>query len=159
MKSTEIVIREAQVNDIPEILRHRVGMYEAMDVGDSESREEMAAASAKALPGALRDGSFRGWLAEVDGKVVAGGGLFITSWLSHPGDLLCRRATVLNVYTNPEYRRQGIARKLMEVMVEWCRNEGFATVFLHASREGRPLYEKLGFETGNEMRLRLKQEA
>ncbi|HEX4489128.1 MAG TPA: GNAT family N-acetyltransferase [Terriglobales bacterium] len=155
MKSTEIVIREARVEDIPQVVRHRIGMYEAMEVGDPESREEMATASAKILPQAIRDGSFRGWLAEVDGKVVAGGGLFVTSWLSHPGDLICRKATVLNVYTDPEYRRQGIARKLMEVIVEWCRKEGFANLFLHASHEGRPLYEGLGFQTGNEMRLKL----
>jgi GNAT superfamily N-acetyltransferase len=155
MKATEVVIREARVEDIPEILRHRVGMYQAMDVGDPESRAEMADASGRILPQAIRDGSFRGWFAEVDGKVVAGGGLFVTSWLSHPGDLLCRKATVLNVYTDPEYRRKGIARKLMGVILDWCRREGFASVFLHASHEGRPLYEKLGFEAGNEMRMKL----
>jgi GNAT superfamily N-acetyltransferase len=156
MKGMEVVIREAQVEDIPEILRQRVGMYEAMGVGDPHSRAEMASASGKILPQAIRDGSFRGWLAEVDGNVVAGGGAFVTDWLSHPGDLICRKATVLNVYTDPEYRRRGIARKLMEVILDWCRREGFADVFLHASHEGRPLYEGLGFQVGNEMRLKLK---
>jgi GNAT superfamily N-acetyltransferase len=111
------------------------------------------------LPQAMRDGSFRAWLAEVDGKVVGGGGVFVTSWLSHPGDYICRKVTVLNVYIDPEYRRRGIARQTMEVIVEWCRKEGFADIFLHASHEGRPLYEGLGFQPGNEMRLRLKQKA
>jgi GNAT superfamily N-acetyltransferase len=156
MRRTEIVIREAWVEDIPEILRHRSGMYEAMGVGDPQSRAEMAAASAKLLPQAIRDGSFRGWLAEAEGRVVGGGGLFVTPWLSHPGDLLCRKATVLNVYVDSAYRRQGIARTVMDVILAWCRSEGFAEVFLHASHEGRPLYESLGFQTGNEMRLKLR---
>jgi GNAT superfamily N-acetyltransferase len=159
MNGNEILVRQAQMEDIPIILHHRLGMYEAMGVGDAESRAEMAEASARVLPEAIKDGSFRGWLAEIDGKVVAGGGVFVTKWLSHPRDPLCRRATVLNVYTHPEYRRRGIARKIMETILEWCRNEGFADVFLHASHEGRPLYERLGFQPGNEMRLRIGQKA
>ena len=157
MKATKVIIREARVEDIPEILRQRVGMYEAMGVGDRESRAEMARASGKILPRAIDNGSFRGWLAETEGRVVAGGGVFVTDWLSHPGDLVCRRATVLNVYTDPEYRRLGIARKLMEAILDWCRREGFASVFLHASQQGRPLYEGLGFRAGNEIRLTLKR--
>ena len=87
-------------------------------------------------------------LLEVDGHVVAGGGVFVTPWLSHPGDLICRKATVLNVYTDPEYRRRGIARKLMEAILAWCRSQGLADVFLHASHDGRPLYEQLGISGG-----------
>jgi GNAT superfamily N-acetyltransferase len=156
MATAEIAIREARVEDVPEIVRHRSGMYEAMAVGDSESRAEMAAACARLLPQAIREGSFRGWLAEADGRVVGGGGVFLTAWLSHPGDLLCRKATILNVYTDPQYRRRGIARQVMDVILAWCRREGLAEVFLHASHEARPLYESLGFQKGNEMKLKLR---
>jgi hypothetical protein len=38
--------------------------------------------------------------------------------------------------------------------MEWCATEGVMTVILHSSEEGRPLYEKLGFEATNEMRLK-----
>ena len=155
MQASEIAIREARMEDVPEILRHRLGMYEAMGVGDERSRREMAEASARVLPERMKDGSFRAWLAECSGNVVAGGGVFVTAWLSHPRDLICRRATVLNIYTDPEFRRRGIARKLMETILEWCRGEGFAEVFLHASHQGRPLYEQLGFQPGNEMKLKL----
>ena len=60
---------------------------------------------------------------------------------------------MLNVYTNPEHRGRGLARMLMEHILGWARAQGFATVELHASDEGRPLYEKLGFGQTNEMRL------
>jgi GNAT superfamily N-acetyltransferase len=70
--------------------------------------------------------------------------------------LECRRATILNVYTDPEYRRRGIARLLMETMIDWCKREGLARVNLHASDAGRHLYESLGFEPSNEMRLKLR---
>jgi hypothetical protein len=44
----------------------------------------------------------------------------------------------------------------METVIAWCRSQGFVSVALHASRDGRPLYEALGFEPGNEMRLPLR---
>jgi GNAT superfamily N-acetyltransferase len=57
----------------------------------------------------------------------------------------------------PDFRRKGIARDLMKIMIDWCRTEGFAAVYLHASKDGRPLYEALGFEPTTEMRLKLKE--
>ena len=44
---------------------------------------------------------------------------------------------------------------LMRTLIDWCRAEGFNSVNLHASVDGRPLYEQLGFEATNEMRLGL----
>jgi hypothetical protein len=41
-------------------------------------------------------------------------------------------------------------------MITWCKNEGLANVTLHASDDGRHLYETLGFEPTNEMRLKLR---
>lgn len=152
----EIRIREATPDDVPEILRHRRGMYEDMDYRDQRALEAMVSTSESYFLQALVDGSFRGWLALAEERVVAGGGIVISPWPSHPYDLECRKSTILNLYTYPDYRRRGIARALMKTMIEWCRKEGFESVFLHASKNGRPLYETLGFEPTNEMRLKLR---
>jgi len=61
-----------------------------------------------------------------------------------------------NVYTDPDYRRCGIARQLMATIITWCKQQGFARVTLHASGDGRQLYESLGFVDSNEMRLGLR---
>lgn len=63
---------------------------------------------------------------------------------------------ILNMYVEKSYRRRGIARALMEKMIDWCRSEGFTQVCLHASNEGRPLYETLGFKPTTELRLDLE---
>lgn len=152
----EVSIREATTADIPEILRHRRGMYEAMDYEDAEALAAMVATSAEYLPQAMSNGSFRGWLALQSTRIVGGGAVVICGWPSHPYDLECRRATVLNVYVDPVFRRQGIARLLMRTMIEWCRNRRFARVYLHASKQGRPLYESMGFEPTTEMQLKLR---
>jgi GNAT superfamily N-acetyltransferase len=154
--SLEIAIREATLEDVPEILRHRRGMYEDMGYKDGSALAGMVSTSESYLQQALVDGSFRAWLAETAGRVVGGAAILVNPWPSHPYDQQCRRATILNMYVDPEFRRQGVARRLMQVMIEWGRKEGFVQVNLHASDQGRPLYESLGFKPTNEMQLKLK---
>ena len=151
-----ITIREATTADIAEIARQRRRMCEDMDYTDADILSAMVSGTADYLKKAIPEGSFRSWLACDNGRVVAGGAVVISPWPAHAYDLACRRATILNVYTEPEYRRRGIARQLMEVILAWCKQEGFARVSLHASQQGRHLYESLGFEDSNEMRLNLK---
>jgi GNAT superfamily N-acetyltransferase len=149
-------IREATASDIPEVLRQRRRMYEDMHYTDSATLDAMASLSSPYLKTAMAEGSFRAWLAADANRVVAGGAVIISPWPAHPYDLECRRATILNVYTDPEYRRRGIARQIMQTIISWCQHEGFSRVTLHASDDGRHLYESLGFEPSNEMRLKLR---
>jgi GNAT superfamily N-acetyltransferase len=151
-----IIIREGTIADIPEIARQRRRMCEDMNYTDSVALATMVTVTADYLNQAMAEGSFRSWLACDNGRAVAGGAVVISSWPAHAYDLECRRATILNLYTEPEYRRRGIARRIMETMIAWCKQEGFARVSLHASESGRPLYKSLGFEESNEMRLNLR---
>ena len=151
-----ITIREGTVADIREIARQRRRMCEDMNYSDAEALSAMTALTADYLNKAIPEGSFRSWLACDNSRVVGGGAVVISPWPSHAYDLDCRRATILNVYTEPEYRRRGIARQIMETVIAWCRQQGFARVSLHASEHGRPLYESLGFVDSNEMRLNLR---
>jgi GNAT superfamily N-acetyltransferase len=151
-----ITIRPATPSDIPEILRQRRRMYEDMNYTDPHALDAMSRLSSDYLYQAIPECSFRAWLAVHDQHPIAGGAILITSWPAHPYDLECCRATILNVYTDPEYRRRGIARLLMETMIDWCKRKNLARVNLHASHAGRHLYESLGFEPSNEMRLNLR---
>ncbi len=109
---------------------------------------------------AIADGRYVGWVAELDdrsGEIVAGAGLQLRELLPRPDvarERLVRgpQALVLNVYTERAWRRRGVADALMRELLRWCRGNGIESVVLHASGEGRPLYEKLGFTPTNEMR-------
>jgi GNAT superfamily N-acetyltransferase len=152
----EFVIREATTDDAPEIARQRRLMYEDIGERDAAALEAMVASTTSYLRKAIPEGTFRAWLAEThDRRVVAGGAVLVVASPSRPSDPRPRRASILNVYTCPEYRRRGIARRIMEHMIAWCRDEGFPSVTLHATDAGRPLYESLGFEPSNEMKLKL----
>ena len=73
---------------------------------------------------------------EDDGKIVA------TATLLPYGT---RLAWIGMVLTRPEYRRQGLARRLMEDAIVAAEHRGIRTLKLDATDEGRPLYEALGF--------------
>lgn len=130
-------------------------MYLDMGYEDSPALATMVSVCHPYLSQALAEGSFRGWLALMDERIAGGGAVVISPWPSHPYDLQCHRATILNVYVYPEFRRRGIARRLMQTMIEWCARQKFAAVYLHASKDGRHLYETMGFEPTNEMKLKI----
>jgi len=154
--TNQLGIREVTISDIPEILQQRRLIYEDMGHGEAEALSRMVLTSQEYLAQAIPAGSFRGWFATIENKVVAGGAVILVPWPSHTYDGECRRANILNVYTYPEFRRRGISRQLMQFMIEWCRSQGLAMVYLHASEDGRSLYESLGFEPTTEMRLKLR---
>lgn len=54
-----------------------------------------------------------------------------------------------------EFRRKGLARWLVEAALPWCKVNEIDFVILHASPQGRKLYESLGFQAGNEMGIKL----
>ncbi|MBQ8038388.1 MAG: GNAT family N-acetyltransferase, partial [Lachnospiraceae bacterium] len=65
-----------------------------------------------------------------------------------------KKAYIMNMYTNPDYRRQGIAYKTLELLVADAKERGIAAISLEATDMGRPLYEKYGFiKMNDEMEL------
>ncbi|MBI3645203.1 MAG: GNAT family N-acetyltransferase [Acidobacteriales bacterium] len=157
MPLPNVSFRPATPQDCAVILHHRRSMFQDMGEGTAKELDRMIEATAPWLARALADGSYQGWLAEdLQGSVVAGGGVLISSWPAGPRDPYTRRALIINVYTEPEVRQQGLARQLMLLMIQWLREQGLYSVVLHASDAGRHLYETLGFVPTNEMRLRLK---
>ena len=52
---------------------------------------------------------------------------------------------VLSVYTEPEYRGNGLCTKLMQNLIDYGKKRGLGRVDLSATREGYPIYSKMGF--------------
>ena len=87
----------------------------------------------------------------LDGDVVAGCAsmsfMRIMPTFSHPTG---KRAHLMNVYTRSEYRRQGIARKMVNMLIDETWKRGATEISLDATKMGRPLYESLGFTNSTE---------
>ena len=144
-------IRPAAAEDLETVVYHRIAMFRDMGYADAVLAA-IEQVSRPLLSHAFANGGYHGVLAEADGAgVVGGGGVLVVPW---PGTEQ-HRAWIQNVYVVPGFRRRGIAREIMRTLIDWCRAQGFHSVNLHASADGRPLYEQLGFEATNEMRLGL----
>jgi GNAT superfamily N-acetyltransferase len=117
------------VADLTTIMRHRHGAFYDMGFYDEASPDAMVTTSALFIKTGLEEGSFRAWLAEANGAVVAGGAVLIFGHPSAP-DQNTRRALILNMYTKPEHRYRGYAKAIVETIIEWCRTQGFASISL-----------------------------
>jgi GNAT superfamily N-acetyltransferase len=147
-------IREAAPFEIAEIMRQRRSMYEDMGCKNPSALDLMQRTSEDFVRSNITSGAYRQWFAEIaEFQVIGGVAVFIYPWVSSPNYPRPERAYVLNMYVDPKYRRQGVARALMKEAINWCRRQGFRRIQLHASEEGKPLYETLGFRPTNEMRL------
>ena len=153
----EMKIRPARLSDITALIRHRRMMWWELGRRDETALDLMQVAANEYFSSAVADGSYLGFLAEDNsGAVVGGGGIVVSPWPGVLGQRQPRRAMILNMYVERKHRRKGVARALMEAMIAWCRENEFAYVSLHASEQGRHLYEKLGFKPTDEMRLELR---
>jgi len=151
---TPVTIRAATLDDAEAIAGHRRSMFYDMGHRDEEQLNAMVSAFRPWLREKMAAGEYLAWMAtDADGRIVAGLGLWLMDWPPHMVGPGSRRGNILNVYTVPGFRRQGIARRLMGVALDWCRAHGIRAVILHASDDGRALYESLGFAPTNEMRL------
>jgi GNAT superfamily N-acetyltransferase len=152
----DLQLRRVGAGDLDIVLHHRREMFREMGFTGEEAFANAELLSREFFGRALSENNYHGWFYEdSSGEVVAGGGIILVEYHPSPRDARPRRPWVVNVYTSLQWRRRGLARRLMDVMIDWSREQGYSNLFLHASEEGRPLYEALGFAPTNEMRLKL----
>ena len=94
----------------------------------------------------MADGTFVSWLAVDNGEIIGTSGMSFVEkppyYSNHTGKI----GLLSSMYTNPAYRRQGIARKLLDHVVEEARTYGCGAVWITASEMGVLLYTAYGFE-------------
>jgi len=116
------------------------------------------------LGNAVASGDYIGWLVTEHDKsqtIIAGAGVIIREVPPFPlrhknGEITIaegRQGLIVNVFTEPEWRRRGLARLLMEQIIAWSRGQHLDGLVLHTSDDGRVLYERLGFVPTTEMSL------
>ena len=104
----------------------------------------------------MADGTFVSWLAVDGDKIIGTSGM---SFVEKPPYFGCpsgRIGLLSSMYTNPDYRRMGIAKKLLTKVVEEAKRYGCGTVQITASDMGVLLYTDFGFvKNGNFMSYKL----
>jgi GNAT superfamily N-acetyltransferase len=155
-------VRRATVAEADIIARHRAEMFWEMGLLRRALYDDLLAATVRYLAEAMPTEDYIGWFAALEDapqEIVGGVGLLQRRVPPHPLDrrgetglAVGWQGTVLNLYTEPAWRRRGVAEFLMRHVLAWAPDAGLETLVLHASTEGRPLYERLGFVATNAMR-------
>ena len=143
-----VEIRIAAKDDIELLMSSRLEMLKVVNnlPEDYEYSEEIVRESRDYF----LNGDHITVLAIDDGKVIGCASMsfmWIMPTFSHPTG---KRAHLMNVYTRSEYRRQGIARKMVNMLIDETWKRGATEISLDATTMGRPLYESLGFTNSTE---------
>ncbi|SDN23985.1 GNAT family N-acetyltransferase [Acetanaerobacterium elongatum] len=154
-----MTVRVAETKDIDTLIKLRLE-YLAHHFGRLEPKAEQALrAQLQGYFSAHLNHDFLAVLCEDSGKVVSTAYLAINEKPANPRFITGKTATVLNVYTYPEYRKRGCATQVLELLIQCAKNMNISYIELSATEAGKPLYEKLGFQVWQqpetEMRLQL----
>lgn len=163
-KSGNFSVRRATVADASVIALHRASMFLDMGTITSDVSPPLQALTVQYLQRAMPAGEYLGWLAFENSaleSIIGGAGLLMRQIPPFPmvhGPLAGtvasgKQALVMNVYVHPEWRRHGVAKRVMQEVMAFSDGDGVESLVLHASNAGRPLYEQLGFIPTNEMRF------
>ena len=136
--------RLATTADVPELVRLREVMIVSVR---GETDVSWQAACARILEGALECGTMVAAVVDQprgEGLAACGVGL-VAQRLPGPGCIDGRYGYIQSMCTDERHRRQGLARAVLERLMQWYADAGITSVDLHASDMGESLYRQLGF--------------
>ena len=153
MTAAKPFLRAITQADADLICRHRQAMF-------AESGRSEADLAAMAWP--FRDwlapklarGDYFGWIAEAPAGPVGGVGMMVIDWPPHPlHPTQAHRGYILNLYVEPAFRGQGLAKALMAEAMDEARRRNLAYMVLHATDMARPIYMNLGWSPTKELAI------
>ena len=141
-----MILRKATLDDIELLIQLRID-YLIEDRGNLSPEEEAAVKKQLKTYFAkhISDNTFIGIIAEVDNKIVSTAYLAISEKPANPAFITGITGTLLNVLTYPEYRKKGIATKVINKVIDEARGVGVSRIDLSATADGKYLYEQMGF--------------
>lgn len=150
-----VSLRPVTSSDCDLICHHREAMFR-----ESGHPEDILVSMAEPYriwqQASLEDGSYFGFVAEKEGNAIAGVGLMAIDWPPNPRHpQVAKRGYVLNLFVEPDARRQGIAGQLMAAAERAFEERGLSYVILHSTKQGRALYEVEGWTQTSEMAKKL----
>ena len=148
-RATGLEVRLLTPADVPDFVELRI--VQLLEEGASETMD-LRPALTDYYSRHLADGSFVSWVAVDATRMVATSGISIVEKPPYFGCPTGRIGLVSSMYTDPSYRRQGIARDLLCRVVDEARTLGCGAVHVTASDAGVALYESVGFAKNDNFR-------
>lgn len=147
--------RKATLADLEILTETRIEVLCAANkLSDDVDMSEVKKQSFEYYQNALLNNSHLAYLIFDEETFVGAGGISYFQVMPTYHNPTGKKAYIMNMYTKPGYRRQGIAFKTLDLLVTDAREKGITAISLEATDMGRPLYEKYGFvKMNDEMEL------
>ncbi|HIU75663.1 MAG TPA: GNAT family N-acetyltransferase [Candidatus Pelethocola excrementipullorum] len=147
----ELSYIKATLDDLEWLAESRILVLKAVNkLDDSVDMTEIKKQSYDYYKRALADGTHVAYLVFDQNTFVGAGGISFFQVMPTYHNPTGNKAYIMNIYTNPDYRRMGIAHKILDFLVSASREKGISAICLEATDMGRPLYENYGFIAMND---------
>ena len=148
--------KKATIEDIDELVRTRVIVLRAANkLSDKTDMSVVKKESYEYYKRTLQNGEHIAYLVYDKGTFIGAGGVSFYQVMPTYHNPSGKKAYIMNMYTAPEYRRQGIAIHTLDLLIKDAKEQGVSHIALEATQMGRPLYEKYGFvKMEDEMELK-----
>lgn len=144
--------KKAAPEDIEELVRTRILVLRAANqLSEDKDLSKVEQESYAYYKRALKSGEHIAYLVYDNHTFIGAGGVSFYQVMPTYHNPSGKKAYIMNMYTAPEYRRQGIAYHTLDLLVKAAKEQGVSQITLEATNQGRPLYEKYGF-------VKMKQE-
>ncbi len=156
-RAPSLTLRLTTRADLAVLTRHRRRMWEEIRSFPPQELDRHDVAYRRWMLEETGKGRFFGFLVQdADGRPLGSGALWLMPSQPRPGVLgRGEMPYVLSMYTEPDARGRGVATRIVREMIRWSKARHYGRLVLHASTFGRPVYERLGFVPGSEMKLEL----
>ena len=154
--NSELILRDATVDDIPLLARHHRKMFEEIwenkfEQIDNDRFSEMETQYARKLQYHVPDDTCKAWVIEDGDNIIASGAVSVAAYVPTPHDSRYEIAFLHSMYTERDYRNRHCALRIVNQAISYCKKRGLKRVFLIASDAGRPIYKKVGFQSAAEI--------
>ena len=151
----DYIFKKATKADIKMLTETRIIVLRAANkLSKDVDMTKVEAESYKYYEKALTEDTHTAYLVFDKDKFIGAGGISYFTVMPTYHNPSGNKAYIMNMYTAEEYRRQGIAIKVLDLLVQDARKRGVDFISLEATDMGKPLYKKYGFkEMNDEMAL------
>lgn len=142
----EIIIRKAALKDIELLIKWRMEvLHEVFSIPQNQTTDELEKENRLYYQKTLRTGEHIACFACLDEKIIGCGGICLHLEMPSPDNPAGKCAYLMNIYTRPPFRKQGVGEAIIKWLVGQAAQQGISKIYLETSAAGKHLYTKTGF--------------
>jgi GNAT superfamily N-acetyltransferase len=153
-----LIYKKASIDNIDVLTETRIKVLKAANkLPENTDMSDVKRCSYDYYKKALGDDTHIAYLVFDENRFVGSGGICFFQVMPTYHNPSGKKAYIMNMYTDPAYRRRGIAYQTLDKLVKTAKSKEITSISLEATPMGRPLYEKYGFvKMNDEMELQLR---